>query len=227
MIVLLFSGGKDSRLLLEGFAPLLDQITVVWVNPGDYLSDDEAYVRGLLSQCPHHTIIESDVKSHIKTCGWPVDVVPVNWTVAGQIGHGKRPFTFQPYTECCFHNIWKPLNDWIVANNVTKVYTGQRNDEEFHDHRREIQSVMHNGVEWVSPLAHWTEAQVWAALHRLQRVKGLQVAPSYLRGATASVTCAHCTAYRPKARGRVLPQQIQSEVDAALLALQLAIKESL
>jgi phosphoadenosine phosphosulfate reductase len=186
-VALMYSGGKDSLACLYLAKEYLDRAYVVWVDTQANFPEIEEAMLAL--NLPNLIRVESDQPASIAANGYPVDVVPVDYTKHGQeYSNVRKPLLLRNYMECCSENIWAPARNAIQALGITAVIRGQRADE---SHGAPITSgYVEDGVEYVLPLEGWTQQQVLEFLHS----EGVDVS-GRLSMAHSSLDCWNCTAY--------------------------------
>lgn len=186
-VALMYSGGKDSLACLYLAKKYLDRVYVVWVDTQANFPEIEAAMAALpLKNCIR---VVSDQPASIKANGYPVDVVPVDYTMHGQMySNTKHPILLRDYMKCCAENIWAPAQKALKELAVTAVIRGQRSDE---SHGAPIKSGdIENGVEHILPLEDWSQQDVLDFL----KEEGVDVS-GRLGMAHSSLDCWNCTAY--------------------------------
>ena len=149
-IALMFSGGKDSLACLHLVKDYLDKVLVVWVNTGANFPEIVEMMEKVKASVPHFFEIKTNQPESIKAKGYPVDVVPVNYTMLGQAVTSIKDLKLRSYFECCSENIWIPCNEEIYKLGVTGIIRGQRNSEA---HKAPIKSGhIENGIEYQFPI---------------------------------------------------------------------------
>jgi len=157
-VALMFSGGKDSIACLHLIKNYLDKTTVVWVNTGASFPEIEALMEETRQQVPHFLEIKTNQPESIKSKGYPVDVVPVNYTVLGQSVTSIKDFKVRSYFECCAENFWLPCDAEVRKLGITGVIRGQRQSE---SHRAPVKSgYVENGIEYNFPIESWSDSEV-------------------------------------------------------------------
>lgn len=198
--VLFFSGGKDSLaclLLLEAY---WDRLTVVWVNEGAPHPETVEYMMGIAGRVPDFVELRGNQPEWIKQHGWPVDVLPVRASTAGELGAGAGPLRFQSFMTCCEANLWKPMTDYVAHTKPSLLIGGQRRGEPLRNHtRNEELQMVEGGIEYWQPLNDWTTEQVFEYI----KEQGEPLPPFYADGATSSPDCWNCTAYLDHNAGRL------------------------
>jgi len=187
-IALMFSGGKDSLACLNLVKDYLDKVLVVWVNTGANFPEIVEMMEKVKDNVPHFFEIKTNQPESIKSKGYPVDVVPVNYTNLGQSVTSIKDLKLRSYFECCSENIWIPCNEEIYKLGITGIIRGQRNSEA---HKAPIKSGhIENGIEYQFPIASWSDSEVIEYL----RSKDV-VIDERLSMAHSSLDCWNCTAY--------------------------------
>lgn len=194
-VALMFSGGKDSLACLHLVKDYLDKTIVVWVNTGANFPEIEQMMREVKAIVTHFHEIKTDQPSSIKANGYPVDVVPVNYTKLGQSVTSIKDFKLRSYFECCAENFWIPCDAEMRKLGVTGVIRGQRNSEA---HRAPIKSgYVENGIEYHLPIESWSDSEVIDYL----RSKDVFI-NERLSMAHSSLDCWNCTAYMAESSER-------------------------
>ena len=194
-VALMFSGGKDSIACLHLIKDYLDKTTVVWVNTGASFPEIEDLMEETRATVPNFLEIKTNQPESVKFKGYPVDVVPVNYTDLGQAVTGIKNFKVRSYFECCSENFWIPCDAEIRKLGITAVIRGQRASEK---HRAPIQSGhIENGIEYNFPIEAWSDSEVIDYL----RSKDV-VIDERLSMAHSSLDCWNCTAYMANSTDR-------------------------
>lgn len=194
-VALMFSGGKDSLACLHLVKDYLDKVLVVWVNTGANFPEIEQMMREVKSIVTHFHEIKTNQPESIKSKGYPVDVVPVNYTLLGQSVTSIKDFKVRSYFECCSENFWIPCDAEMRKLGVTGIIRGQRNSE---GHRAPIKSNhIENGIEYYLPIESWKDSEVIDYL----RSKDV-VINERLSMAHSSLDCWNCTAYMAESAER-------------------------
>jgi phosphoadenosine phosphosulfate reductase len=186
-VALMYSGGKDSLACLYLATQYLDRAYVVWVDTQANFPEIEKAMMAL--KLPNLIRVVSDQPASVAVNGYPVDVVPVDYTKYGQkYSTTPKQLMLRNYMECCAENIWLPARNAVKELGVTAVIRGQRADE---SHGAPISSGhVEDGIEYVLPLENWTQQEV---LDYLQS-EGVDVS-GRLGMAHSSLDCWDCTAY--------------------------------
>jgi len=194
-VALMFSGGKDSLACLHLVKDYLDKVLVVWVNTGANFPEIEQMMREVKSIVTHFHEIKTNQPESIKSKGYPVDVVPVNYTLLGQSVTSIKDFKVRSYFECCSENFWIPCDAEMRKLGVTGIIRGQRNSE---GHRAPIKSGhIEDGIEYYLPIESWKDSEVIDYL----RSKDV-VINERLSMAHSSLDCWNCTAYMAESAER-------------------------
>lgn len=186
-VALMYSGGKDSLACLYLAKEYLDKAYVVWVDTQANFPEIEEAMLAL--RLPNLIRVVSDQPASVAANGYPVDVVPVDYTKHGQeYSNAAKPIMLRNYMECCSENIWVPARNALKELGVTAVIRGQRADE---SHGAPITSgYVEDGVEHVLPLETWSQQDVLDFL----AAEGVDVS-GRLSMAHSSLDCWNCTAY--------------------------------
>jgi hypothetical protein len=99
-VALLFSGGKDSRALIELFRPYLHSIRVYHCDTGDMFPETREYVSKVASTVPNFVRIETDAPAWIAANAVPSDLAPLDRSPLFAALTGGRPVVHT--IECCF-----------------------------------------------------------------------------------------------------------------------------
>jgi phosphoadenosine phosphosulfate reductase len=189
--ILFFSGGKDSLATLLLLRPYWDRLQVAWANPGAPHFETEEYMRYIAGWVPNFVEIKGDQPNWVRAHGWPADVVPIRTSDAGQVGAGPADMKFQPYTDCCWANMGRPMFDYVREHGSTLVIMGQRHDEKLRNRMRDgvLQTV--DGVQYYQPINDWSASRVLEYIES----QGERLPPFYEQGAESSADCWNCTAF--------------------------------
>ena len=194
-VALMFSGGKDSIACLHLIEKYLDKTTVMWVNTGANFPEIESMMDEVRESVPHFVEVKTNQPESVKSKGYPVDVVPVNYTQLGQSVTGIKDFKVRSYFECCAENFWMPCDAEVRKLGITGVIRGQRQSEA---HRAPIRSGhVENGIEYCFPIEAWSDSEVIDYLHSKD-----VVIDERLQMAHSSLDCWNCTAYMAESAER-------------------------
>src|SRR5262245_22837031 len=120
-VALLFSGGKDSRAMIELFRPYLDGIIVYHNDTGDLWPETREYVAEVAKTLPHFRRIETNAPAWIETVAIPSPLQPVNRSPLMTAMDGNRRRAVVSALECCAANQWRPITDRLVTDGMTLV----------------------------------------------------------------------------------------------------------
>lgn len=207
--LLFFSGGKDSLALLHMHRAQWDSMYVLWINPGAPYASTVAQMDAWKKLLPHFVEVKGNQPQHIAQFGYPVDVLPVNFTRTAKERYGNdSPVLLQSYLDCCMANLWQPAADAVKSLGVKRVISAFRKEESF-DNMVKGDAVI-DGVEYIYPLIDWKEADVFAYL----RANDIQLPEEYGRGEKKSRDCWNCTAWAWEDADRVrnLPPEQRAEL---------------
>jgi 3'-phosphoadenosine 5'-phosphosulfate sulfotransferase (PAPS reductase)/FAD synthetase len=186
--VLQFSGGKDSLACLTLLKPYWDRIIVLWTNMGDPFPETIAQMTAIKAQVPHFFEVKGNSPAWIKHHGYPTDVLPVANSRLGRTINGHDGVLLAPHLECCYANLWSPLETVTKLTGTELIIRGQRNSESMRGSVRNGDVI--DGIEYWLPLEDWSEQQVYDYL----RDQGVALPAHYAKTST-SLDCMHCTAW--------------------------------
>lgn len=218
-----YSGGRDSRALLHLHRDRLNEIIVVWMNPGDAYPETVKEMHRLAATIPHFLILQGEVSDNIRNYGYPSDVVPIAHTVVGAAFMGSATPLIQSAFDCCNRSMWQPLQRAMKLLSITTVIRGQRRDEQYKNSLITDGAVI-DGVKYVLPLESWSVPQVEQYL-RDNHIK----IPEYYKTEGTSHDCMHCTAYLGSYERRIanLPAANREEVRYRLAQIGIAVEQQL
>ena len=181
---LLFSGGRDSCVLLHIMEPWLGETVVVWVNTGAAFESTIKQMEQVKTDVPHFFEVRTDQPADIAKWGYPTDILPVRHDI--QL-HGYREPKLQSTASCCAKSIWIPIKLALADLKVTAVYSGVREDEEMKDARWPMTI---DGIQYKYPLKKWTKQMVqdYVIKHNIW-------VPPYYDTEGNSRDCWSCTGY--------------------------------
>jgi 3'-phosphoadenosine 5'-phosphosulfate sulfotransferase (PAPS reductase)/FAD synthetase/ubiquinone/menaquinone biosynthesis C-methylase UbiE len=197
-----FSGGRDSTAALFLLRPYWDRMVVYHVDTGDQFPETRAVVDKVAQSVPI-VRVHSDVPALRTEHGMPSDLVPVDNTELGRMVSG-RTVKLQSRYECCWRGIMQPMHERMVADGITLLVRGQRDDEYATQPLRSGQSG--NGFEVLYPIQSWSGEQVTAYL----KDHGLPIADFYEYGAPHGSDCMGCTAWWDDGRVPLLRRHPQA-----------------
>lgn len=186
--VLQFGGGKDSLACLYLLRDKWPRLIVAWMNTGAAFPETLAQMEKIRTLVPNFVEIKADVLADIQQEGWPSDVVPVRNTPWGKATTGEAGITMRSWWNCCTRNFWVPMHAKMLELGATRVYRGQRNDE---DYKSPVRSGdKSDGIEYVFPIEGWSERKVAMYLS----ANDVEV-PEHYGQTKKSLDCWCCTAY--------------------------------
>lgn len=187
MKVLQFSGGKDSLACLLYLQEQLNDITVLWTDPGDSFPETKAQMEVVKSICPNFVVVEGCQPKNIEQFGYPVDVLPVrNHIHVQEIAGQDRP-KLQGFLDCCYRSLMEPMHRKTLELGATVIIRGQKKSD---PHKSPIKNGdVVDGVTYWFPIEDWTDEQV------INYVKESSLLPDHYKEAMTSLDCMHCTAY--------------------------------
>ena len=181
-VVLSYSGGVDSGLLLTLLRPLRARFIVQWLNPGA-LPHEAEHVRKQAAGGPFFEI-QSDREAAWRQHGLPTMVLPAFKApgLAGDVPVKGQRLTAN--AACCATVRGFPAYQWLRANGVGLVIHGQRRGEGSDLYATDIAPA-----HW-GPLALWTREEVISrAIHH-----AVPLPRQYAEGFPESFECAVCPA---------------------------------
>lgn len=187
MKVLQFSGGKDSLACLLYLKDQLNEITVLWCDPGDSFPETKKQMEVVKSLCPNFVTVPGKQPEIIGGYGYPVDVLPVRNHVHVQEMAGHDRPKLQGFLDCCYRSFMEPMHKATIDLGATMIIRGQKKCD---PHKSPIKSGdVVNGITYWFPIEGWTDDQV------LEYVKESSLLPDHYLTARTSMDCMHCTAY--------------------------------
>lgn len=219
-IALQLSGGKDSLACLYLMRPWLDQITVYWLNTGRTFPETMHTLEAVRPFIPHFVEITSDVNAVHEHSGIPSDIVPASSTPLGRlVGHSSP--AIQDRYSCCFQTIMRPMHERMIADGVTLIIRGQRNDDPL---KPAIRSGMVDaGIEYLFPIEDWSQGQVMAYL----REQNAPI-PRFYEMLDEAPDCMTCSAWWEKGSAKYLKRYHYpeyQEVQRRLNVINVAVSE--
>jgi 3'-phosphoadenosine 5'-phosphosulfate sulfotransferase (PAPS reductase)/FAD synthetase len=187
-VVMQHSGGRDSIAVYRLLEPVLDRLAVIWLNSGDLFPEVVEYMGRVKARTPYFKEIRSNTQESIRKSGWPVDVLPIDYTDFGQRCTERKPIRLRSYLECCMENISLPMHEFVTSSRVTLVIRGNRKVE---SHRTPAgNGAVVEGVQYVYPIWDWSDDDVVDYLRRV----GEEITPRLTMG-HSSLDCMSCTAF--------------------------------
>lgn len=195
--ILFFSAGKDSLATLLALREHWSKLTVVWANPGAPHPAVVEYMDRISHIVPQFVEIKGNQPEWIRENGWPLDVVPIRSTAAGQQTEGINGPRFTSFLACCSANMWMPMEQYVKDNAHTLLIYGQRKAEHLRNRVCDADIQVIDGMTRWQPINNWSDEAVW------DYVRTSDIAPCALYdiGATSSVDCWNCTAYSDHSAG--------------------------
>ncbi|MDB5730700.1 MAG: hypothetical protein JWQ03_595 [Variovorax sp.] len=193
-----FSGGRDSTAALYLLRPYWTRMTVYFLDSGEVFPETLAVLEQVERDLPQPIVrIQSDVAKVREEHGLASDVVPVDNTPLGRMVSGRTVKIISRY-ECCARTLMNPMHARMLADGITLIVRGQRDDDYASPPARSGRTE--GGIEVLYPIQPWTTAQVDAFLaeHRLP------VAPFYEAGMPHGSDCMGCTAWWGEGRAAYL-----------------------
>lgn len=187
-VALMFSGGKDSIACLDLVKDYLDRTLVVWNNTGANFPEIVEYINEVKNRVPNFLEIRTNQPESIRLNGYPVDVLPINFSSLGQACTTDKPLKLRSYFDCCAENFWIPCNTKMKELNVTGIIRGQRLSE---SHKSPVKSGdVLDGIEYYFPIQNWSDEDVIKYLEASNVVIDERLKMSH-----SSLDCWNCTAY--------------------------------
>ena len=170
---ILFSGGRQSIVLLHILEPWLDECLVLWANTGAAYESTQQQMRAVRKSVPNFQEIRTDQPKDIARWGYPTDIFPVRHG-SQQSAKAQQPL-LQTTTACCIKNIWLPLSLACQDKKIDKIYCG---------------GPSRKMDKYIYPLSGWTAEQLqnYIDKHKLEL-------PAYYATEPKSRDCWNCTGY--------------------------------
>jgi 3'-phosphoadenosine 5'-phosphosulfate sulfotransferase (PAPS reductase)/FAD synthetase len=186
--VLELSGGKDSLCVLHHARLWADRITVMFVDMGDMFDHVRPFVERVCDLWDYKLEV---IESAPPAGAYPADIVPV-WSTP--FGGWFLPEKSKPQTQiisgldCCNVTLWQPLQNAVIASGTSLVLRGSKETDE---HISVHSGTVIEGIEYLNPVAEWTDTEVMFYLQD----HGVELPKQYGLGVNHSLDCAHCTAW--------------------------------
>lgn len=221
-IVLAFSGGKDSLVLLDLCRPWRERITLAWVNTGFAWPHMEAFVRSIGTGSNWEFVeIQVDLVAQWRGKGMPSPVVPTAHE-PGPSGMPEREPKIQSDTACCRQNRLWPLIDHAVQAGASLLLHGQRRS----DKAPMRDSMRFGALLLAAPLWEWSDVEVAKYVDE----RGIALPAQYAEGINSSLECWCCTAQTDPAVRNYLRRrdpEAHKQVAAAEARIRAAIMAAL
>lgn len=202
-----FSGGRDSTAALYLLRPYWGRMTIYHLDTGDQFPETRAVVDAVEAEVGPMVRVITNVKASRAEFGMPSDLVPTDNTPIGRMVSGRQIKLVGRY-ECCAHNLMIPMHQRTLADGITLLIRGQRDDEYVKQPMRS--GDVENGIEVLYPIQEWTGDMVSEYLF----AGGHPIAPFYERGALRAPECMGCTAWWDEGRAEYM-KKYQPEAHAA------------
>lgn len=193
-----FSGGRDSTAALFLLRPYWHRMTVYHVDSGDMFPETRAVVDAVAAYVPVVTL-QGNVQAVQSQFGMPSDLVPVDNGTFGRLVSGN-PVKINGRYGCCFKTLMEPMHERMVADGITLIIRGQRDDD--YDQPPLRSGAVASGFEVLYPIQDWNADMVMEYLKAHQ----LPVAVYYDRGLKQGSDCMGCTAWWDDGRADYLRQ---------------------
>lgn len=185
-IAMQVSGGRDSLacfyLLKE--EDLLDRVTVYWVNTGAAFPETLAIMAQVREMAPHFVEIAGNQPQVIAQFGMPTDILPRSCTPIGLMC-GQSEVHMQDSYSCCGRVIMQPMHEKMLADGVTLIIRGQRDDD---SHKAPVKSGdWELGIQYLFPIEHWTDGNVDHWLEKVGAPRNRCY--DYMKSAPDCMTC--------------------------------------
>ena len=140
-------------------------------------------------------IANSDRDEQNRIAGIPSDVVPVDYTMLGQMLTRPKAIKIQSHLECHFYNVIAPLFSKAKELGASSLICGQRLEDNYRGTARNGDTV--DGIVRLHPIENWTSEQVLDYLSTVMEV------PEHYRIKHSSLDCYDCTAFRRDSEDRI------------------------
>lgn len=190
-----FSAGKDSAAVLWLLRRYWDKLDVIWCNPGKPYPETLEYMGKISKLVPRFFVVNGQQPAYIADKGWPVDILPIECSAVGQQLSKPQPFTLQLASDCCWANMWRPMQEFINRWDYSAVIRGQKQSDTLKGPL--TSGVVVEGIEYFYPIEDWSDEDVFRFLGEDR------LPPSYKRGLRSSLDCINCPAYTSENPGRI------------------------
>ena len=192
-----FSGGRDSTVALYLLRNHWQDMRIYHLDTGDQFPETRAVVAQVECDLAGAGVelvrIKSDVDAVRQQFGYPSDLVPIDNTDVGRMVSG-RAVILQGRYECCARALMNPMHERMLADGITLIVRGQRDDEYASAPMRS--GEVRDGLEVLYPIEDWTAESVMGFIE----ANDLPVAPFYERGTRRAPECMGCTAWLDEGR---------------------------
>lgn len=208
------SGGVDSTAMLWYLRDVWKDSVVMWCDTGSAYPETQEYMSRVKKIVPNFRTIYGNQPAVIEAAGYPVDVVPVRFSLQGEQGYGKQEVRFQSYYDCCRQSIWEPMQRVCVLMGIDTIYRGQRKTDV---PRAPIESGHRDsfGIQYIFPIQDWSKRDCFDYVQS----ECPEFMPDYYdQGEVSSRDCWNCTAYLDQNIRRIhnLPENQRSVVNHVL-----------
>lgn len=208
-----FSGGRDSTVALHLMQPWWGRMTVYHLDTGDQFPETRRVVNEMARRVPI-TRIHGDSRHVRAVFGLASDLVPVDNYEVGRCVSGRTVKIIGRY-ECCARSLMAPMHERMLADGITLIVRGQRDDEFAAPLTRSGDGD--GQVELLFPIQDWSAGRVmqYIADH------GLPLANYYHGGCSQAPECMGCTAWWSEGRAAYLKDHYPAAHEAYQANLRL------
>lgn len=200
LIVIQFSGGKDSLAVLELCKPWWHKVTVLFANSGNEFPETLEVIESI-KRLPIKLVEvkpDLDQPESVETYGYPSDVIPLRNTHEYEwlSGRSKTGVAVQHPMSCCARILYEPMHKKVIELGATLVIRGQRLDEDMTS--PVMSGDVIDGIEYFFPVEDWSEADVFAYLNE----QGVTI-PAHYGCVKHSLDCMTCTAFLDRSKDKI------------------------